>query len=328
MYWKRSVQVFLLGSGLSVFGVGCAAVDAVVNSPAGNAATNASPQRMAAIGRMFENQGRLAQAQMMYRKALRAEPGNLVARERLEHIAALKSERVFDSTTRSTRQAIAVADSLKPAGQVSKPLAATPETAEQLIIAATDDAGDITAVALASGIVNDSVIDLASTAATTTDNVSTTTFANQELATVADSPIVAAPLSVATETETETETVTVTVIEAVIEAETETVIENESEDAVLGMEFAPAAKVHVADMPATLAPIREIATVGYEGQGSHKINSVSLAAEWTAADRVVTVEQVASWMEVPQEHSDELFTALQHGESNGVKALAAMLLTD
>ncbi len=121
---------------------------------------------------------------------------------------------------------------------------------------------------------------------------------------------------------------TVTVIEAVIEAETETVIENESEDAVLGMEFAPAAKVHVADMPATLAPIREIATVGYEGQGSHKINSVSLAAEWTAADRVVTVEQVASWMEVPQEHSDELFTALQHGESDGVKALAAMLLTD
>ncbi|MCP4513243.1 MAG: hypothetical protein GY826_43360, partial [Fuerstiella sp.] len=68
MFCKRSVQVFLLGSGLSMFGVGCAVVDAVVSSPPGNnAAKSASPQRLAAIGRMFENQGRLGHAQVMYR---------------------------------------------------------------------------------------------------------------------------------------------------------------------------------------------------------------------------------------------------------------------
>ena len=280
-----------------MFGAGCAVVDAVVNSPAGNAATRPSPQRMAAIGRMFENQGHVAQAQMMYRTALKAEPGNLVARERLKQIAALKSERVFESTTRSTRQAIAAADSLKPPGRASKPQAATRETAEQLIVSAPDDSGDITVVALASVIGNDPVIKAAATTATTTS-------LTPEPVTASDLPIVAAALSVVS-------------------------TETESDDAGRrGMAFAPAARLHVADTSATPAPLSEIDTVGYTDQGSLEANPVSLAAEWTAADRVVTVEQVANWMEAPQHHSDELFTALHFGENDGVKALAAVLLTE
>ena len=267
MYWKRSVQVFLLGSGLSVFGVGCAVVDAVVNAPVGNIPKGGSPQRMAAIGRMFENQGRLTQAQMMYRKALKAEPGNLAARERLEHIAALKSERVFDSTTHGTRQAIAVADSLKPPAEESKRPAETPETAEQLIVKASNDSSAITAVALTSVRDNAPVIDSV----------------------------------------TGTETVT-------------------GDASSRGMDFAPAAKLHVADMSVTTAP--EITTVGYEDKGRPEVESVSLAADWSAADRVVTVEQVACWMEVPQDHSGELLTALQFGENDVAKALAAALLIE
>ena len=55
---------------------------------------------------------------------------------------------------------------------------------------------------------------------------------------------------------------------------------------------------------------------------------MSLAEEWTLADRVVSVEQMAIWIELPENYSDEFFTALQYGENDGVKALAAMMLTE
>ena len=55
MHWKRLVHAFLLGTGMSVVGVGCAAVDALVSSPAGRGASSSSPERLIAVGRVFEN---------------------------------------------------------------------------------------------------------------------------------------------------------------------------------------------------------------------------------------------------------------------------------
>ncbi|MCP4788114.1 MAG: HEAT repeat domain-containing protein [Fuerstiella sp.] len=299
MYWKRSVQVFLLGSGLLVFGVGCSVVDAVFNSPAGNAASARSPQRMAAIGRMYENQGRLTWAQVMYRRALKAELGNKVVRERLAEIAVLKSQRSFNSTTLNTRKAIAVADSLKPRTQTRYAHPSTPETAEQLIVAVTEDAADITVDVSAS--VTDNVVESLASAATATEDDSANTLLAPDSPTSADSLTAALPASVDGAS---------------------------NEAAIRGLTFAPAASVHIAETHVVPESTSEVATIGYQGPGNLDVTTLSLAAEWTEAGRVVTVEQVASWMDTPKEFGDELFTALQYGENDGVKALAAVLLTE
>ncbi len=112
MHWKRFAHAFLLGLGFSVLGVGCAAVNALVSSPAGSGADPSSPQRLAAIGRVFENQGRYTQATAMYRRALKVDPGNSVAQDRLQYIASRRADRTFNGTEQQTQQALAVADSI------------------------------------------------------------------------------------------------------------------------------------------------------------------------------------------------------------------------
>ncbi len=111
MRLRKSTCALLLGGGLSVFNIGCAAVDAIVSSPAGHAARNGSPQRIAAIGRVFENQGRYAQARSMYRQALKNDPNNSVARDRLEYLATIQPAA---NRRTATEEAIAIADTLAP----------------------------------------------------------------------------------------------------------------------------------------------------------------------------------------------------------------------
>lgn len=104
---KKSACALLIGGGLSVLNIGCAAVDALVSSPAGHSAGTNSPQRVAAIGRVFENQGRYTQARAMYQQVLRSDPNNTTARDRLQYIASIHS-----GANRHTAipEAIAVAD--------------------------------------------------------------------------------------------------------------------------------------------------------------------------------------------------------------------------
>ncbi len=355
MCWKRSVQVLLLGSGLSMFGVGCAVVDAVVNSPAGTTSKPASPQRMAAIGRIFENQGHLAQAQMMYRKVLQAEPGNLVARDRMEHIAALKSERSFDALARSTRPAITEADVVQLPARLSPPEALTPDTAERLIVTATDEFVEIVPVVSASSSDHDSVIESLPAAAAVTENNVTTE--SEDFLSAADTVAASTRIDREVVAATDESDEIIPVVSAsssdhdsVIEslpaaaAVTENNVTDASEDflpaadtvaattgidsevsAARRLNFAPGADLQGVALYATSEPPGENVTIGYDGQAPA---FVSLAAGWTLADRAVKFEQVARWMEEPWSYSDELFAALQYGENDGVKALAAVLLTD
>ena len=114
MHWKRSTCGILLSGSLCVFSMGCAAMNAIVSSPAGTAAGQRSPERMAAIGRVFENQGKYAQAQAMYRKALSEDPKSQIAQERLNAIVAMNSNKSFQSSEKKTPSIsmLAVADSL------------------------------------------------------------------------------------------------------------------------------------------------------------------------------------------------------------------------
>ncbi|MEP3478547.1 MAG: HEAT repeat domain-containing protein [Fuerstiella sp.] len=111
MRLKKSAYALLLGGSLSVLNIGCAAVDALVSSPAGHSAGTNSPQRVAAIGRIFENQGRYTQARAMYRQALRSDPSNTTARDRLQYLASTQPAANRHS---AAPEAIAVADLVAP----------------------------------------------------------------------------------------------------------------------------------------------------------------------------------------------------------------------
>ncbi|GAB5443244.1 MAG: hypothetical protein Fues2KO_35930 [Fuerstiella sp.] len=127
MYFKRIAQVFLLSAGICVLGVGCSAVNALVGkSTAGSGATGKSPERYAAIARVFENQGRYAQAQAMYRQALKSEPGNKVVRDRLEMLAARGKSKT--TVEQKTEQAIALADRIDSAKAKEQPGKTEPHT--------------------------------------------------------------------------------------------------------------------------------------------------------------------------------------------------------
>ena len=105
--------VLLLGSVLSASGIGCSAITAVVSdsSPA-NRENRDDTDRLAAIGRVFENQGRYERAEVMYRKALRNRPQDSELRSQLQQLAARREEHKFGPT--DTENAIAIADIVSP----------------------------------------------------------------------------------------------------------------------------------------------------------------------------------------------------------------------
>ena len=105
--------VLLLGSVLSASGVGCSAITAVVSdSRPASRENHGDADRFAAIGRVFENQGRYDKAEAMYRKALRNRPQDPDIRNQLQQLAERRSEQQFDAT--GSADAIALADIVSP----------------------------------------------------------------------------------------------------------------------------------------------------------------------------------------------------------------------
>ncbi len=104
--------VLLLGGLLSASSIGCSAVSAVVHDsrPAPHDSREGSADRMVAIGRVFENQGRFDSAEVMYRRALKQNPRNPVVRDQLQQLANRRKSREFTADPAST--AIALADSV------------------------------------------------------------------------------------------------------------------------------------------------------------------------------------------------------------------------
>lgn len=114
----RQPLVLLLGGLLSSSSVGCATINAIVSEHrAGSGDKNVSAERMVAIGRVFENQGRLDQAEVMYRRALKKNPTDTAIRDQLQQLADKKNGRTFGAG--SVESAIAMAD--KATGRVSVP---------------------------------------------------------------------------------------------------------------------------------------------------------------------------------------------------------------
>ena len=281
MHWKRLVHAFLLGTGMSVVGVGCAAVDALVSSPAGRGASGSSPERLIAVGRVFENQGRMSQAQAMYRQALKSDPGNSIARERMEFIASMNSGRTFSPSELRSKDAIAVADSLQSKQQLKSP---------------------------SKQATNRRTTELGSTLAATTRT-------KRESARSEDSKAFADQF--------EDDAGWVQIVETGWELA-------EMEEAVTSESTSPDLKIVPANQKST------IETVGYDNNTSSKaevitaeIRTTTTNTEWRASSRSrVTFEELSAWIDSPIENQDNLLRALKSGEDDGVKALAAAMLTE
>lgn len=113
--------VLLLGGLLSASSVGCSAVSALVRDdrPAAGASQGAgSAERLVSIGRVFENQGRYDQAEVMYRRALKKKPSDPIIRQQ---IAALVERRNGRNPAEPMQSAIAAADSLTGRKPVPRP---------------------------------------------------------------------------------------------------------------------------------------------------------------------------------------------------------------
>lgn len=118
----RHPLALLLGGIISASSIGCAAINAVVSDSGGRPASKRlTAERMVSIGRVFENQGRYDQAEVMYRKALRLSPRNELIEEQLAELKARKAGREF--TADRTVQALAMADAVSQpaAGQSGRP---------------------------------------------------------------------------------------------------------------------------------------------------------------------------------------------------------------
>ena len=287
MHWKRLVHAFLLGTGMSVVGVGCAAVDALVSSPAGRGASGSSPERLIAVGRVFENQGRMPQAQAMYRQALKSDPGNSIARERMEFIASMNSGRSFSPSELRSRDAIAVADSLQSKQQI-KSQSSSKSASQQ---ATTRRSTELESTLAAAG------------------------RAKRDIATSEDSKAFADDFK--------DDAGWIQIVETGWElAEMEESVASESTSADL--------KIVPANQQST------IETVSYDDDTNSQaevvtaeVRTTTTSTEWRASSRSkVTFAELSAWIDSPIENQDNLLRALKSGEDDGVKALAAAMLTE
>jgi tetratricopeptide (TPR) repeat protein len=122
--------VLLLGSVLSASGVGCSAISAIVtDSRPAHRENRKDTDRIAAIGRVFENQGRYDNAEAMYRRALRNRPQDSELNTQLQQLADRRKEQSFGPS--GTANAIAVADIVSPPKTNIRPGRGAAQTVEK-----------------------------------------------------------------------------------------------------------------------------------------------------------------------------------------------------
>ena len=302
MYWKRLSHALLLGMGFSVLGVGCAAVDALVSSPAGRSADRGSTQRMAAIGRVFENQGRYAKAEAMYRSALKADPSNSVARSRLEYVAGMKAQRKFDATNRDTLDAFAMADALttRPGSK------------------ATSKAPKVSAKPDLKSVLKDTTVVASLTPAPRKAGQTVGTIVTSEAISVnGEAEAIEQPLA-----EPKVEIVTAsTDIGDVGIVDTGWELAGMLDDRPLSESWSEVASTFAEE-------VSGIATVNFEGEESGMISAAVMQPDWKSASGRISLEDVLAWSEDVDTNRVDLLLGLSQGEDDGVKALAAAVLTE
>lgn len=332
MQWTRLAQAVLLGTGLSIGGAGCAAVNALVSSPAGITAAN-TPDRLVAIGRVYENQGNMRRATAMYRQALKSDPGNSIARDRMQFIAQMGSGQNATPQDQLTRQAIAMADSVTTPAK--RAFAAETTTAKNTSTPAKLKAP----TSLDEALANDALL----ASLQPTEPGLPSMVAPAELVPPEQEPA---------KTEAEPEAVTVLVeepAEAPEEAPAATEVAAEAIETVdaepgfveivnvewdlagatdvdFGKETAASVSIESQAEEEATAGVETVSYDSDEEEGS-SVTTLATSSGWRPSTRRdVTLEQVLRYMEDVDAHHDELIAAVRRGENDGVQALAASIV--
>ncbi|MBL8812029.1 MAG: HEAT repeat domain-containing protein [Planctomycetaceae bacterium] len=292
--------VLLLGGLLSASSVGCSAVSALVRDdrPAAGASQGAgSAERLVSIGRVFENQGRYDQAEVMYRRALKKKPNDPIIRQQ---IAALVERRNGRNPGEPMQSAIAAADSLtgrRTASSASSGKQTDAEFAAEAIAAAKASTGKSILQA------SETVSDTARVAVTHAANSSTKQAEkSQDAAKIAEERIIR-------------------------EA-------NEFDSAVTAAKSAVAdmtatldkAETEVADeVNSTVDDFSEFEASEFEATLTES-ESKTTAASAAAPSTKITSEQIVAVIDTPDQNHALLLSGLTNGDSEETRCLAATLL--
>ncbi len=288
--------VLLLGGLLSASSVGCSAVSALVRDdrPAAGASQAAgSAERLVSIGRVFENQGRYDQAEVMYRRALKKKPNDPIIRQQ---IAALVERRNGRTPGDPMQSAIAAADALNGRRSTAKRNTQAEPASDEATEAVARLAGESaekpivqtskTILDQASARVTKASESVAEKSEKTFDSAVTVKDQAQAKSIEFESAVAAARIAVADVTE-KTESA---------ESEVVTSFENVGEE------------------------ITEFEKAEFEAALSGPS-----ATEVTAATSI-TREQVLAVIDSPGSNHKLLLSALNHGDSEETRCLAATLL--
>jgi hypothetical protein len=281
----------------SVSGIGCAAIDAMVSRS--NVDARPTTERLTAIARVFENQGHLGKAETMYHMALKQDPGNSFAQERATYIASLGNSKSFGAS--QTEQAVAMADAVETRTSAAK----TAMTAPDLADAAKSQIASI------STVVDNTVADNS-----TVDAIAAAEQAVEEAAAAAEEATVAVAAPVE-----EVHIEAASTVEQALAA-----FQDDSERAreqTVSFE-ADAALDEAATTEEDAATAEDTAAAFADIEQTEERPVFDAVPQ----EQFITLDQVASWIDAPSEHTDDLILALETGEDTGVRSLAAALLAE
>jgi len=288
--------VLLLGGLLSASSVGCSAVSALVRDDrpaAGASQGSGSAERLVSIGRVFENQGRYDQAEVMYRRALKKKPNDPIIRQQ---IAALVERRNGRNPADPVQSAIAAADSLNGRKESSKRSSqALPQTE-----AATDAVADLVGTSVEKPIVQ----------------------ASKTIVDKADARIMMASESIAEQTSKSAEAVE-SAKENVV-AEAGKVATTVSEAKVAVADTAESAKTATTEVSESFESFSEEVS---ESEAAEFEAALSGATETEdVKEATVSREQILELIDAPNENHSLLLSGLTNGDSTETRCLAATLL--
>lgn len=337
----RPASYFFLGTLLCISGIGCAAMDAVVSHRKATQSASPSAERLTAIARVFERQGHLDKADATYRMALRKDSTNKFARDRISYIAGLgKSKRIDGSDDRETAIAGVIQNQPdRPENSVTTPSAPHPETPVDDITPAdsllTEKSSTAETRTSKSPAVESSVADLMETIPAAAESKSTETLAESgttaEPAAKTNSSAFAALEEIVNRKAAEEagrntgsdESIAAATQTEPVESESAEESEESREELVLTADSSSdsAANADSTQQFALLEQSTEIAeSLILDG------DDAGFRLQEPAPWKSVSFDEIADWMDTPDQFRRELLHAVSYGEDDGVKALAATVL--
>lgn len=302
MQFRRQSTVLLYAVFVLVASAGCAGTGMSSVQRTAPGPSEAAPERLVSIAQMFERQGRMQQADSMYRMALRRDPDNETALRQIEYIASLQKAKTFGAPDGTSAQEsdvqLAVNDQqtavpVRPAASQKKPRfhQRPPQVAHQ--------------------------------------NQPTA----ESLAAEARASLMKTLLPAIEPTVRPAETVAVAGVARLRPANSDSSLKSVERPAPESASSESAASETAASEIIITAPaaVTPLVTAEQRAVQQHVAASLVKQQQITPKSPVhqpPTMQLIASWMEAPSEHVDSLLRTLRTGSDDEQRALAATLLAE